>query len=113
VPLHPDQPRNLNHCPNCNLIFEIAAVDLSIVSGNIVLFVCPSCGLANPESRTEAPRKARMRIAELDRLLRWLKARRYAAEHPGIANGSKLPRAADLEVGSNARQSWRHENRDR
>jgi hypothetical protein len=65
VPANPDQPRSLDCCPNCNAVFEIAAVDLSIVSGNIVLFVCPACGLTKAENRTEARRKIRARIAEL------------------------------------------------
>jgi hypothetical protein len=53
--------------------FEIAAVDLSIISGNIVLFVCPSCGLIKAENRAEARRKTRLRVTELGRLLRGLK----------------------------------------
>jgi hypothetical protein len=48
---HPDQLRSLDYCPNCNRAFEIAAVDLSIISGNIVLFVCPSCGLTKAENQ--------------------------------------------------------------
>jgi hypothetical protein len=86
VPSYPDQPRSLDCCPNCNVVFEIAAVDLSIVSGNIVLFVCPTCGLTKAESRTEARRKIRLRIAELGRLLRRLRTqtmrvRRAAGNH--------------------------------
>jgi hypothetical protein len=64
-----------DHCPHCNLPFEIAAVDLSLVSGNTLLFVCPGCGLTRAESRTEARRKLRARIAELSRLLVELKSR--------------------------------------
>jgi hypothetical protein len=73
VPAHPDQPRSLDYCPDCNLAFEIAAVDLSIISGNVVLFVCPSCGLTKAENPNGHRRKIRVRIAELDRLLRRLK----------------------------------------
>lgn len=84
MPAYPDQP-GLDYCPNCNLVFEIAAVDLSIISGNIVLFVCPNCGLTKAENRTETRRKLRVRIAELDRLIRRLKTRRYGVkERKGI-----------------------------
>jgi hypothetical protein len=55
VPAHPDQPRSLDYCPDCNLAFEIAAVDLSIISGNVVLFVCPSCGLTKAENPERTP----------------------------------------------------------
>ena len=68
-------PHSLDHCPHCNLPFEIGAVDLSLVSGNTLLFLCPGCGLTRAESRTEARRKLRARIDELSRLLVELKSK--------------------------------------
>ena len=75
-----DKLRSLDCCPNCDLAFEIAAADLSIISGNILLYVCPGCGLTKAESRMEARRKMRARIAELSRLLIWLKLRTLKRE---------------------------------
>jgi predicted DNA-binding helix-hairpin-helix protein len=66
---------NLDLCPHCNLPFEIGAVELSLVSGNTLLFVCPGCGLTRAESLTEARRKLRARIDELSRLLVELKSK--------------------------------------
>jgi hypothetical protein len=67
-----ERQRGQDYCPDCNHPFEIAAVKFSL-SGNALLFVCPSCGLTKAETRAEAGRKLRIRIAELDRLMRKLK----------------------------------------
>lgn len=70
-----ENPHTSDNCPHCNLPFEIAPVDLSLVSGNTLLFACPGCGLTREESRIEARRKLQARIAELSRLLVELKSK--------------------------------------
>jgi hypothetical protein len=72
VPAKDDCQLNLDACPGCNFAPEIASASLSIVAADIVLFICPSCGLTKEENPIEAGRKLRARIAELDRLLMWL-----------------------------------------
>jgi hypothetical protein len=68
VPVNAEYPSAQDHCAGCNHPFEIAAVELSLPA-NILLFVCPSCGLTKAESPAETSRKLRSRIAELDGLL--------------------------------------------
>jgi peptidoglycan/LPS O-acetylase OafA/YrhL len=41
-----------DHCPHCNRLLEIAAINLSFLGGNAALFVCPNCGLASAETLT-------------------------------------------------------------
>jgi hypothetical protein len=57
------------------MAFEIAAVDLSLIWGGSLLFVCPGCGLTNAETQTEARLKLNARITELRRMLMLLKLR--------------------------------------
>jgi hypothetical protein len=38
-----------DHCPDCNMAFAIAAVDLSLIWGGTV-FVCPVCDLTSAET---------------------------------------------------------------
>jgi transposase-like protein len=71
VPSEAQHPCDHDYCPHCKLPFDIEAIDRFL--SNVVLFICPSCGLARAESRAEARRKVRKRIAELDRLLVGLK----------------------------------------
>jgi transposase-like protein len=50
-----------DECPHCKRPFEIVAVDLSLLRGNVALFVCPDCGMTRPETADEARRKPRRR----------------------------------------------------
>ena len=40
-------------CPHCQRPPEIAAINLSLLRGNAVLFVCPNCGLARADPPTK------------------------------------------------------------
>jgi hypothetical protein len=71
-----DHLRSLDYCPDCHLAFEIVAADLSVISGSILLFACPGCGLTKAETRTEVRHKLRARFTELGRLLSSLKTKR-------------------------------------
>jgi hypothetical protein len=60
-------------CPHCKRPFDIAAVSYDFLNLNVVLFVCPGCGLVEAETPENAQRKLRIRISALDQLLRELK----------------------------------------
>jgi hypothetical protein len=61
-----------DECPNCQRPFEVVAVHLSLLQGNVALFVCPDCGLTGPETLEEARRKPRRhRISVLEILKGW------------------------------------------
>ena len=51
-----------DECPYCERPFEIAAVNFNFWSRNVILFVCPCCGLAKAETRDNSWRKLRSRI---------------------------------------------------
>jgi hypothetical protein len=38
----------LDYCPHCERLLEIAAINLTLSGRNVALFICPNCGLARP-----------------------------------------------------------------
>lgn len=76
-------------CPHCKRQFEIAAVSYDFFL-NVVLFVCPDCGLVKAETPPDARRNLRIRISALERLLR------------------ELIRPAALRAGTVQRRGHRH-----
>jgi hypothetical protein len=58
----------LDHCPDCSLPLEIAAVSLSLFRKAAMLFVCPNCGLTRTDG-CGARIPIRDRIDALDRKL--------------------------------------------
>jgi methionine synthase II (cobalamin-independent) len=63
----------LDYCPHCERLLEIAAINLTLSGRNVALFICPNCGLARAETRNEARSKLRHLISALERLLWELK----------------------------------------
>jgi hypothetical protein len=56
----------LDHCPDCGLPLEIAAVSLSFFRKAAMLLVCPNCGLTRTDG-CEARIPIRDRLDALDR----------------------------------------------
>jgi hypothetical protein len=62
-------------CPYCKRPFDIPVVKSGLLSRDVILLVCPGCGLARTETRDETRRQLRVRILGLERMLKELKYR--------------------------------------
>ena len=62
------EQEELDHCPDCSLPLEIAAVRLSFFRKPAILFVCPRCGLMRTDGYA-ARISVRDRVTALDRKL--------------------------------------------
>jgi hypothetical protein len=58
----------LDHCPDCSLPLEIAAVSLGFFRKAAMLLVCPNCGLTRTDG-CEARIPMHVRLDALDRRL--------------------------------------------
>jgi hypothetical protein len=73
VSVENDRSGESDDCPHCQRLLEIAAIKFSLLGRNVVLFVCPNCGLARADPAHEARSKLRDRMSLFDRMLRKLK----------------------------------------
>lgn len=56
----------LDHCIDCGLPLEIAAIKLGFFRKAALLFVCPGCGRARTDGSSEARIDIRDRLTTLD-----------------------------------------------
>jgi predicted RNA-binding Zn-ribbon protein involved in translation (DUF1610 family) len=77
-----------DNCPHCLKLFEIAAINLSILGRNVALFVCPNCGFTRAEDRHEGHRKRRRPILAIERI--WKKAMFRMQKKRVFAGGNRI-----------------------
>jgi hypothetical protein len=85
----------LDHCPDCSLPFEIAAVSLRFFRKAAMLSVCPNCGLMRTDG-CEARLTIRDRLDALDKKLAIGPSRLLPLGEPLAAKASDGPGTVHL-----------------